>query len=123
MRRRIDTDEVIDSASGVGKRKIKFLKDEDIEYRDGILRRSSGRAEVKMTKEVLIQQEGRRLSEGFAATGSFTLELEQCYVPSGNMLQQRRMALREVMGREMSEGSLRANNGMCKSELIHQNYR
>ena len=123
MRRRIDTDEVIDSASGVGKRKVKFSKDEDIEYRDGVLRRSSGRAEVKMAKEVLIQQEGRRLSEGFAATGSFTLELEQCYVPSGNMLQQRRMALREVMGREISEGSLRANNGMCKSELKHQNYQ
>ena len=122
MHRHIDTDEVIDSASEVGKRKIKFLKDEDIEYRDGVLRRSSGRAEVKMAKEVIIQQEGRRLSEGFSATGSYTLELEQCYIPSGNMLQQRRMALREVIGREMSEESLRANNGMCKSELKHQNY-
>ena len=59
MHRHIDTDEVIDSASGVGKRKVKFSKDEDIEYRDGVLRRSSGRAEVKMAKEVLIQQEGR----------------------------------------------------------------
>ena len=121
MHRHIDTDEVIDSASGVGKRKVKFSKDEDIEYRDGVLRRSSGRAVVKMAKEVLIQQEGRRLSEGFAATGSFTLELEQCYIPSGIMLKKRRMALREVMDREMSEGSLRANNGICK--LKHQHYR
>ena len=123
MHRHIDTDEVIDSASGVGMRKVKFSKDEDIEYRDGVLRRSSGRAEVKMAKEMVIhdQQEGRRLSEGFAATGSFTLELERCYIPSGITLQQRRMALREVMGREMSEGSLRANNGICK--LKHQHYR
>ena len=112
MRRRVDTDEIIDTASGVGKRKIKFSKDEDIEYRDGVLHRSSGRAEVKMMKEVVIQQEGRRLSEGFSATGSFTLELEQCYIPSGNILQQRRERLAEV---EMSEGSLRANDGMCKS--------
>ena len=118
MRRRIDTDEVIDSSSGVGRRKLKFSKDEDIEYRDGVLRRSSGRAEVKMTKEVVIQQEGRRLSEGFSATGSFTLELEQCYVPSGDMLNQRRQGLRESMNREMADGSLRANNGMCKSLAI-----
>ena len=115
MRRHVDTDEIIDSASGVGKRKIKFSKDEDIEYRDGVLHRSSGRAEVKMMEEVVIQQEGRRLSEGFAATGSFTLELEQCYIPSGIMLQQRRMALRDALDTEMAEGSLRANNGMCKS--------
>ena len=118
MHRRIDTDEVIDSSSGVGRRKIKFSKDEDIEYRDGVLRRSSGRAEVKMMKEVVIQQRGRRLSEGFSATGSFTLELEQCYVPSGNMLEQRRQRLRESMNREMLEESLRANNGQCKSLAI-----
>ena len=123
MHRHIDTDEVIDTASEIGKRKVKFSKDEDIEYRDGVLRRSSGRAEVKMAKEVVIQQEGKRLSEGFAATGSFTLELEQCYIPSGITLQQRRMALREVMGREISEESLRSNNGMRKSELKHQKYR
>ena len=123
MRRLIDTDEVIDSASGVGKRKIKFSKDEDIEYRDGILRRSSGRAEVRMTKKVLIQQEDRRLSEGFSATGSFTLELEQCYAPSGNTLEERRQSLRENMDREMSEGSLRANNGMCKSLEIIINFQ
>ena len=123
MRRRVDTDEVIDTASGIGKRKVRFSKDEDIEYRDGVLQRSSGRAEVKMSKEVLTQQEDRSLSEGFAATGSFTLELEQCYVPSGSTLADRRQRLRESMGREMSEGSLRANNGNCKSLAIrkHQN--
>ena len=118
MRRRVDTDEIIDSASGVGKRKIKFSKDEDIEYRDGVLHRSSGRAEVKMMEEVVIQQEGRRLSEGFSAIGSFTLELEQCYTPSANMLRQRRMALRDALDTERAEGSLRANNGMCKSLII-----
>ena len=48
MRCRVDTDEVIDSSPGVGKKKIKFSKDEDIEYRDGVLHRSSGRAEAKM---------------------------------------------------------------------------
>ena len=123
MCRLIDTDEVIDSASGVGKRKIKFSKDEDIKYRDGILHRSSRRAEVRMTKEVLIQQEDGRHSEGFSATGSFTLELEQCYALSGNTLEERRQSLRENMDREMSEGSLRANNGMRKSLEVMINFQ
>jgi hypothetical protein len=115
MHRSVYTDEVIDSASGVGTKKVKFSKEEDIEYRDGILHRSSGRAEVMTMEEVVTQQEDRRLSEGFSATGEFTLELEQCYTPSGDTLQQRRQSLREHMDDEMSEGSLLANNGMCKS--------
>ena len=123
MRRHVDSDDVIDSAYGVGKRKIKFSKDEDIEYRDGILRRSSGKAEIKMTKEVLIQQEGRRLSEGFSATGSFTLELQQCFVPTMAKLKQSRKEIRDRMNREMVEGSLRANNGMCKLLRIINNQR
>ena len=114
MHRHIDTDEIIDSSSGVGKKKIRFSKDEDIEYRDGVLRHSSGRAEVKMMKEVVIQQEGRRLSEGFSATGSFSLELEQCYLPSRNILEQRREYIKDRMNKDLSEESLRANNGKCK---------
>ena len=84
MHRVVESDDVIDYSTGAKKRDIQLTKDEDIEYRDGILYHSSGDTLIKIKNKKYVQEppdeHQNSFSDAFSAHGSFTLDLQQCYI-------------------------------------------
>ena len=114
MHRHIESDDVIDYSSRARKKSIQLQKDEDIEYRNGFLYHSSGNAAIKI-KEGQVQDEGQNLiSEAFAAQGSYSLDLQQCYVPARHMQSRQRRSISDKMNEDLKEEDLKAHFNMCK---------
>ena len=86
MHRSVDGKDVIDYSTGAKKRDIQLRKEEDIEYRNGILRHSSGdtmfKVEGKRGIEDAQSGQEKEFSDAFSAHGSYSLDLQQCYTPS-----------------------------------------
>ena len=122
MHRFIESDDVIDYSTGAKKRDIELRKDEDIEYRDGVLYHSSGDASLKLKHKSNMEdvQEGNQttLSDAFSAHGSYTLNLQQCYVKSKkDKIRQRRSLMRQ-MSEDTKEEGLKINFNMSKYQHI-----
>ena len=120
MHRFIESDDVIDYSTGAKKTDIELRKDEDIEYRDGILYHSSGDASLKLKHKSNIEdvQEEKTLSDAFSAHGSYTLNLQQCYVQrKKDKIRQRRSLMRQ-MSEDMKEEALKINFNMSKCQHI-----
>ena len=117
MHRHIDNDDVIDYSSGARKKNIKMFKDEDIEYRDSILQRSSGNTVIKIKEGKHQGEEHRLLSDAFSAIGSYTLDLQNCYVSTQN--RHKRSSI-DQMDENLMEENLKAH--FDRSEINNYYY-
>ena len=82
MHRFIDDTDVIEYSTGARKRDIELRKEEDIEYRDGILQRSSGDTLFKVDNKkgvALENGQNKKFSDAFSVHGSYKLDLQQCF--------------------------------------------
>lgn len=118
MHRHIEGDDVIDYSSGAKKKSINLLKDEDIEYRDGFLYHSAGRTALKIKGQSQDAVENS-VSEAFAAEGSYSLELQQCFVPTKRTQNRRRRSVNEEMEKDLTEEDLKAYYDKCMLNYFH----
>ena len=119
MHRSVDGKDVIDYSTGARKRDIHLRKEEDIEYRNGILYHSSGDTMFKVEgkKDIEDAQSGqeKKFSDAFSAHGSYTLDLQQCYTPSKQDGARRKRSLDDVMNQNrVLEERLTANFNISK---------
>ena len=86
MHRSIDSKDVIDYSTGARKRDVQIRKEEDIEYRNGVLQHSSGDTLFKVQSKTGIEEprssQEKEFSDAFSAHGSYTLDLQRCYTPT-----------------------------------------
>jgi hypothetical protein len=119
MHRHIDGDDVIDYSTGAKKKNIKLSKDEDIEYRDGFLYHSSGSTVLRIKQgQNANKAVEKSVAEAFAAEGSFTLDLEHCYVPAKHVQSRRRRSVNEEMDKDSTEEDIKTNYDKCKAYRI-----
>ena len=122
MHRFIESDDVIDYSTGARKRDIQLTKDEDIEYRDGVLYHSSGDTSFKIKNKNSVEEpqdtQEMLFSGAFSARGSYTLDLQQCYVEQKQDKSRRRRSLYERMNENMREEGLKVNFNRSKQPLI-----
>ena len=119
MHRSVDGKDVIDYSTGARKRDIQLSKEEDIEYRNGVLHHSSGDTMFKVKSKNTIEKaqngQEKKFSDAFSARGSYTLDLQQCYTPTKQDGARRKRSLDDVMNRNrMSEERLAANFNISK---------
>ncbi len=119
MHRSVDGNDVIDYSTGARKRDIQLRKEEDIEYRNGVLHHSSGDTMFKVKGKTNIEEaqnsQEKKFSDAFSAHGSYTLDLQQCYTPTKQDGARRKRSLDDVINRNrMSEGRLIANFNISK---------
>ena len=120
MHRFIDSKDVIDYSTGARKRDIQLQKDEDIEYRDGILQHSSGDTSFKIqNKKGITEPESgqeKDFSDAFSAHGSYNLDLQRCYTQTKHDGARRKRSLHDQMNQnDMTEERLTANFNISKS--------
>ena len=114
MHRHIDGDDVIDYSTGAKKKNIKLLKDEDIEYRDGFLYHSAGSIVLRIKEGQDPKAVEKSVAEAFVAEGSFTLDLEHCYVPTKHVQSRRRRSVSEEMQKDSKEEDIQTHYDKCK---------
>ena len=119
MHRSIDSKDVIDYSTGAKKRDIQLRKEEDIEYRNGVLQRSSGDTSFKVQSKNGIEEphssQEKEFSDAFSAHGSYTLDLQRCYTPTKqDGARQKRSLDDKINGNRMSEERLTANFNISK---------
>ena len=114
MHRHIDGNDVIDYSSGAKKKNIKLLKDEDIEYRDGFLYHSSGSTVLHIKQRQNAKTAEKSVAEAFAAEGSYTLDLEHCYVPAKHVQSRHRRSVDEEIQKDSIEEDINAHYDKCK---------
>ena len=119
MHRSIDGKDVINYSTGARKRDIQLNKEEDIEYRDGILQHSSGDTSFKIQNkneiEVSWSDQEKDLSDALSAHGSYHLDLQQCYTPTKHERARRKRSLKDQMNQNrMFEEKLTANFNISK---------
>lgn len=117
MHRHIEGDDVTEYASGANKKHVQFLKEEDIEYRDGFLYHSSGFTEITIKGQTRDESQ-HSVSESFAAQGSYTLDLLQCYVPAKHTQSRKRRSMSEEMDRDLTEEDLKVHIDRGKTYSI-----
>ena len=122
MHRHIDGDDVIYYSSGTKKKNIKLLKDEDIEYRDGLLYHSSGSTMLHIKQKEDGTAVENSISEAFAAEGSYTLDLQQCYIQTKHMQSRRRRSVSEEMRKDSMEEDIKAHYDPCEYTFRTNNY-
>ena len=120
MHRSLDGKDVIDYSTGARKRDIQLSKEEDIEYRNGVLHHSSGDTMFKVKSKNTIEKaqngQEKKFSDVFSARGSYTLDLQQCYTPTKQDGARRKRSLDDVMNRNrMSEERLTANFNISRN--------
>ena len=116
MHRSINGKDVIDYSTGARKRDIQLRKEEDIEYRDGVLQHSSGDTSFKIENinEPQHSQE-KEFSDVFSAHGSYTLDLQRCYAPTSKDGARRKRSLNDQMNQNrICEERLTANFNISK---------
>ena len=114
MHRHIDGDDVIEYSTGAKKKNIKLLKDEDIEYRDGFLYHSAGSTMLRIKEGQDPKTVEKSVSEAFVAEGSFTLDLEHCYVPAKHVQSRRRRSVNKEMQKDSKEEDIKTHYDKCK---------
>ena len=119
MHRSVDGKDVIDYSTGARKRDIKLRKEENIEYRNGVLHHSSGDTMFKIEGKKGIEEaqsgQEKKFSDAFSARGSYSLDLQQCYAPTKKDGARRKRSLDDVMNRNrMSEERLTADFNISK---------
>ena len=118
MHRFIGSDDIIDYSTGARKRDIQLTKDEDIEYRDGILYHSSGDTSFKINNRHSIEEprdkQQKSFSDAFSAHGSYSLDLQQCYVQPRQVKTRQRRSLQDQMNDNMREEGLKINFNRSK---------
>ena len=124
MHRSVDGKDVIHYSTGAKKCDIQLREEEDIEYRNGVLRHSSGDTMFKVEgkKDVEDAQSGqeKEFSHAFSAHGSYSLDLQQCYTPSKKDGARRKRSLDDVMNRNrMLEERLTADFNISKYHNCH----
>ena len=119
MHRSIDSKDVIHYSTGARKRDIQLRKEEDIEYRNGVLQHSSGDTSFKVQSKNSIEEpqssQEKEFSDAFSARGSYTLDLQRCYTPTKRDGTRRKRSIDDEMNRNrMSEERLTANFNISK---------
>ena len=119
MHRSFDGKDIINYSTGARKRDIQLRKEEDIEYRDGILQHSSGDTSFKIQNENGIadtqSSQEKEFSDTFSAHGLYTLDLQQCYIPTRKDGARRKRSLIDQMSQnKISEERLTANFNISK---------
>ena len=119
MHRSIDGSDVIEYSTGARKRDIQLSREEDIEYRDGILQHSSGDTSFKIQSKTGIKEtdspQQKTFSDAFSAHGSYTLDLQQCYIQTKQEGARHKRSLNDRMNEKMmKEERLTANFNMSK---------
>ena len=114
MHRHIEGSDVIDYSSGAKKKNIKLTKDEDIEYRDGFLYHSSGSTVLRIKQGQKAEAVEKSVTEAFAAEGSYTLDLEHCYVPAKHVQSRHRRTVDEEMQKDSTEEDIKIHYDKCK---------
>ena len=108
MHRSIKSDDVIDYSTGARKRDIQLTKDEDIEYRDGILYHSSGDSLVKIKDRKETQDDSQKsFSDAFSAHGSYNLDLHECHPQTVEERSRQRRNVDDQMSQNMKEEGLK----------------
>lgn len=119
MHRHIESDDVIEYSSEARKKSVNLLKDEDIEYRNGVLHHSSGSTLVKLKGVQSQGEQERSISEAFSAQGSYSLDLQQCYIPDKHMQSRQRRSLSSKMNGDLKEEDLKAHFDTCNSSCSY----
>jgi hypothetical protein len=119
MHRSVDGNDVIDYSTGARKRDIQLRKEEDIEYRNGVLHHSSGDTRFKVKGKTSIEEtqsgQEKKFSDAFSAHGSYALDLQQCYTPTKQDGARRKRSLDDVMNQNrISEERLTAKFNISK---------
>ena len=127
MHRSIDGKDVIDYSTGARKRDIQLRKEEDIEYRDGILQHSSGDTSFKIQNKNSIEEprssQEKEFSDAFSAHGSYNLDLQRCYTLTKQDGARHKRSLNDQMNQNrMSEERLTANFNISKSHKKCHHY-
>ena len=82
IHRTVTSEDVLEYSSGVHTRDVQLREEDDIEYRDGRLFRSSGNMYLSVDKEIHSSGQGSGGMDEFAdvvtARGSFNMELNEC---------------------------------------------
>ena len=112
----MSSDDVIDYSTGARKRDIQLMKEEEIEYRDGVLQHSSGDTSFKIQNRHQTETgQEKKLSDAFSAHGSYTLDLQRCYTSKKENKARRKRTLDDHMNQNMiAEERLMANFNISK---------
>lgn len=110
MHRIITSEDVIEYPMQVNSKDIQFVKEEDIEYRDGKLVKSNGSTILSLNQEH-VPQEG---SEGyfvdiFTVSGSFSMELSVCRPAPRTTRKRRNSVQRNLQSAHSLEETLMAS--------------
>ena len=119
MHRSVTNKDVIDYSTGARKRDIQLRKEEDIEYRNGILQHSSGDTSFKIQNKNGIKEpqhtQEKEFSDVFSAHGSYTLDLQRCHTLTRKDGARRKRSLISQMNRNrISEERLTASFNISK---------
>lgn len=98
---------------------IDTAQDEEVQYRSGRLERSSGNASFHLVKNSEADEEPSpmSLSQAFAATGSYTMELQACRKLSKDAFAVRKRRIMSAISQSLSEESLKANLDKSKFSI------
>lgn len=83
-------------------------QDEEIQYRSGRLERSSGNTTIHLVNNSHSDSDGLSLSRAFAASGSYSMELQTCRKLSQYTYAARKKRILSEMGQDPKEGDLKA---------------
>ena len=85
IHRTVTSDDILEYSSGIPTRDVQLQEEDDIEYRDGRLVKSSGNMHLSVDKEIHNSDDESPGMAEFAdvvtAHGSFLMELEECRSP------------------------------------------
>ena len=85
IHRTVTSDDILEYSSGIPTRDVQLQEEDDIEYRDGRLVKSSGNMHLSVDKEIHSSDDDSLGIAEFAdvvtAHGSFLMELEECRTP------------------------------------------
>ena len=85
IHRTVTSDDILEYSSGIPTRDVQLQEEDDIEYRDGRLVKSSGKMHLSVDKEIHSSDDESPGMAEFAdvvtAHGTFSMELEECRTP------------------------------------------
>ena len=124
MKREVRKSDISDYSSKASKDDIDTSKDEEIEYRDGKLQRSSGNTSFHLVNDSNSDREhdsdtnSLSLSQTFAASGSYNMKLGSCSAVNRNAYRtKKKKVLAAISGSLSEKESLNAK--IDKSKIRH----
>ena len=121
MHRHIENDDIIAYSSGAKKSTFHLIKDEDIDYRQGILQHSSGSIVVELNNVQNQSEKEMPISKALSSQGSYTMDLQQCYTPAKHRQNRQRRSMDRKMSASVKEEDLKAHFDSGNTNIMVHN--